>query len=96
LTVTDIATRSTENRSVKYKAQKRVFAALGEIREAFPFPILGINADDTVNGPRFSRHGYGSDDRIEPTSRLTSSTGHWRADRVRGGPKIVCSGGETC
>ena len=41
MTVTDIATGWTENRSVKNKAQKWVFAALVEIREAFPFPILG-------------------------------------------------------
>jgi Integrase core domain. len=50
LTVTDIATGWTENRSVKNKAQKWVFAALVEIREAFPFPILGIDSD---NGSEF-------------------------------------------
>ncbi len=50
LTVTDIATGWTENRSVKNKAQKWVFAALMEITQAFPFPILGIDSD---NGSEF-------------------------------------------
>jgi hypothetical protein len=50
LTVTDIATGWTENRSVKNKAEKWVFAALVEIREVFPFPILGIDSD---NGSEF-------------------------------------------
>ena len=50
LTVTDIATGWTENRTVKNKAQKWVFAALMEITEAFPFPIIGIDSD---NGGEF-------------------------------------------
>ncbi len=37
LTVTDIATGWTENRSVRNKAQKWVFAALLQIRAVFPF-----------------------------------------------------------
>ena len=44
LTVTDIATGWTENRSVQNKAQKWVFAALLEIRQVFPFPILGVDS----------------------------------------------------
>jgi len=39
LTVTDIATGWTENRSVRNKAEKWVFEALMDIRAAFPFPI---------------------------------------------------------
>jgi len=50
LTVTDIATGWTENRSVRNKAEKWVFAALLEIRSSFPFPIIGIDSD---NGSEF-------------------------------------------
>jgi hypothetical protein len=50
LTVTDIATGWTENRSVQNKAEKWVFEALMDIRAAFPFPILGIDSD---NGSEF-------------------------------------------
>ena len=45
LTVTDIATGWTENRSVRNKAEKWVFEALMDIRAAFPFPIIGIDSD---------------------------------------------------
>jgi len=50
LTVTDIATGWTENRSVQNKAQKWVFAALLEIRAVLPFPIIGVDSD---NGSEF-------------------------------------------
>jgi transposase InsO family protein len=50
LTVTDVATGWTENRSVRNKAEKWVFAALMSIRGSFPFPILGIDSD---NGSEF-------------------------------------------
>jgi len=50
LTVTDIATGWTENRSVQNKAEKWVFEALMDIRAAFPFPIIGIDSD---NGSEF-------------------------------------------
>jgi hypothetical protein len=50
LTVTDIATGWTENRTVKNKAQRWVFEALVEISAAFPFPIKGIDSD---NGSEF-------------------------------------------
>lgn len=50
LTVTDIATGWTENRAVRNKAQKWVFAALADIVEQFPFPVLGIDSD---NGSEF-------------------------------------------
>jgi len=50
LTVTDIATGWTVNRSVKNKAAKWVFEALLHVRRVFPFPILGIDSD---NGTEF-------------------------------------------
>lgn len=50
LTVTDIATGWTVNRSVRNKAQKWVFAALQHVLAAFPFPVLGIDSD---NGGEF-------------------------------------------
>lgn len=53
LTVTDIATGWTENRSVANKAQKWVFAALLDIRAHLPFPLLGIDSD---NGSEFINH----------------------------------------
>jgi hypothetical protein len=54
LTVTDIATGWTENRSVRNKARKLVIAALDEIARIMPFPILGVDSD---NGSEFiNRH----------------------------------------
>lgn len=53
LTVTDIATGWTENRSVRNKAQRWVFAALMDIRDHLPFPLLGIDSD---NGSEFINH----------------------------------------
>ena len=50
LTVTDIATGWTVNRSVRNKAQRWVFEALTYIIARFPFPILGIDSD---NGSEF-------------------------------------------
>ena len=50
LTVTDIATGWTENRSVRNKARKWVIAALEEIALVMPFPLLGIDSD---NGSEF-------------------------------------------
>ena len=50
LTVTDIATGWTENRSVPNKAQKWVVAALEDIAKVMPFPLLGIDSD---NGSEF-------------------------------------------
>ena len=50
LTVTDIATGWTVNRSVKNKAAKWVFEALLHVRRVFPFPIIGIDSD---NGSEF-------------------------------------------
>jgi hypothetical protein len=50
LTVTDIATGWTVNRSVRNKAQRWVFEALEHALAAFPFPIAGIDSD---NGTEF-------------------------------------------
>jgi hypothetical protein len=50
LTVTDIATGWTENRSVPSKAAKCVLAALNDIAYGMPFPILGVDSD---NGSEF-------------------------------------------
>lgn len=50
LTVTDIATGWTVNRSVKNKAAIWVFQAIKHVIGQFPFPILGIDSD---NGSEF-------------------------------------------
>ncbi len=50
LTVTDIATGWTENRSVPNKTAKIVLAALEKIAAKMPFPILGVDSD---NGSEF-------------------------------------------
>ena len=53
LTVTDIATGWTENRSVRNKARKWVIAALDDTAKVMPFPILGVDSD---NGSEFINH----------------------------------------
>jgi hypothetical protein len=53
LTVTDIATGWTVNRSVKNKAAIWVFEAIEHVAAQFPFPILGIDSD---NGSEFINH----------------------------------------
>lgn len=53
LTVTDIATGWTENRSVRNKARRWVIAALDEIVGIMPFPVLGVDSD---NGSEFINH----------------------------------------
>jgi hypothetical protein len=45
LTVTDIATGWTENRSVPDKAAKCVLAGLNDIARKMLFPILGVDSD---------------------------------------------------
>lgn len=50
LTVTDVSTGWTVNRSVKNKAAKWVFEALEHVISVFPFPIIGIDSD---NGSEF-------------------------------------------
>jgi len=53
LTVTDVATGWTVNRSVKNKAAIWVFEAIEHVAALFPFPILGIDSD---NGSEFINH----------------------------------------
>jgi len=53
LTVTDIATGWTENRSVPNKARKWVIAALDEISKILLFPLRGVDSD---NGSEFINH----------------------------------------
>ena len=50
LDVTDVSTGWTEMRAVLNKAQTHVFAALKQIRQNLPFPLLGIDSD---NGSEF-------------------------------------------
>jgi hypothetical protein len=50
LTVTDVATGWTENRSVPSKSAKCVLSALNHIDYTMPFPILGVDSD---NGSEF-------------------------------------------
>jgi hypothetical protein len=50
LTVTDIATGWTENRTVPDKRQVHVVAAITEVINALPFPVRGIDCD---NGGEF-------------------------------------------
>lgn len=50
LTVTDIATGWTENRSLRNKARKWVVEALADIGRVMPFPIIGVDSD---NGNEF-------------------------------------------
>ena len=50
LTVTDIATGWTENRSLPDRTAKHILAALNHIAAAMPFPILGVDCD---NGSEF-------------------------------------------
>lgn len=50
LTVTDVATGWTENRSVRSKDAKVVLTALEDVATKMPFPILGVDSD---NGSEF-------------------------------------------
>ena len=50
LTVTDIATGWTENRTVPNKRQVHVVAAITEVVGGLPFPVRGIDCD---NGGEF-------------------------------------------
>ena len=53
LDVTDIYTGWTDTQAVKNKAQVWVFEALKDIRDRFPFDLLGIDSD---NGSEFINH----------------------------------------
>jgi hypothetical protein len=47
LTLTDVATGWTECLPVLYRSQETVLAALQRARTLFPFPILGIDTDNS-------------------------------------------------
>ncbi len=52
---TDIYAGWTETIAVKNKVQKWVFAAIQQLQDRFPFPILGIDSD---NGSEFINNIY--------------------------------------
>ena len=54
LTVTDVATGSTENRNLPTKARKWVMAALDDITAVIPFPIRGIDSDNGRSSSTFT------------------------------------------
>src|ERR1700739_2764653 len=71
LTVTDIATGWTENRSVPTKARKWVMAALDDITAVLPFPIRGIDSDNGSEVINFPLLGWGDRHQITfPRSRV--------------------------
>jgi len=76
LTVTDIATVWTINRSVKNKAAIWVFEALEYVIGQFPFPILGIDSD---NGSEFINHhlfDYCTEHKITFTRSRSGNNNH--------------------
>src|SRR5215212_5705846 len=89
LTVTDIATGWTENRSVPSKAATCVFRALKAIAETMPFPILGwtpttawsSSTPTCCNGAKTTRSPSPVHGRATRTTAATSSrrTGRWCA-----------------
>src|ERR1700761_9621295 len=89
LTVTDIATGWTENRSVPSKAAKCVLAALNDIAYKMPFPILGVDlttdrnssTSTCCNGAKSTRSPSPARGRPTRTTAATSSrkTGQWSA-----------------
>ena len=89
LTVTDIATGWTENRSVPSKAAKCVKAALNDIAYRMPFPVLGVDSDNgsefinvtCCNGANGTRSPSPARDRATRTTAVTSNrrTGRWSA-----------------
>lgn len=64
LTVTDIATGWTINRSVKNKAAIWVFEAITWVCAQFPFPILGIDSDNGSEFINFHLFNYCKENRI--------------------------------
>jgi hypothetical protein len=86
LTVTDIATGWTENRSVPDKTAKCVLAALNDIARKMPFPILGVDSDNgsefsCSNGAKGARSPSPGHGRAIRTMAVTLSrrTGRWCA-----------------
>jgi len=103
LTVTDIATGWTENRSVKDEARRWVIAALEEISMIMPFPICGVVPCQVTSGScaRWQPGGAVAEAAAhEPTHRLsrdpvsarysTADAGAWNpAERVPGDTFVV-------
>src|SRR5271166_2698468 len=94
LTVTDIATGWTENRSVRNKARKWVLAALDEIASVMPFPILGVDRPgfDTPSLRRIGPAACGND---TPSGSLILQATYWivRHCLNNQGVSEVCGGG---
>ena len=53
LSCTDVSTGWTECLAVLYRSQEQVFAAIQELRQRLPFPLLGLDSD---NGNEFINH----------------------------------------
>ena len=91
LTVTDIATGWTVNRSVQNEAEKWVFEALQHVMGVFPFPIIGIDSD---NGSEFINHHL-FDYRMDNTSSRSRPPGTYRAVTVSApSPERACTAAE--
>jgi len=63
LTFTDVFTGWTETKALRNKAQKWVFAVVVDLRDAFPFPVLGIDSDngsEFINDHRSDKTGKGN------------------------------------
>jgi hypothetical protein len=89
LTVTDIRSTWTETQAVKNKAQKWVLAALMDITEAFPFPVIGIDSDNASEFINDQLLRYCTDHKITFTRSLAGRTNdgaqveqkNWSVDR---------------
>jgi hypothetical protein len=83
LTVTDIATGWTINRSVKNKAAIWVFEAIQYVIAQFPFPILGIDSDNGSEQKNWTHVrelvGYL---RFDTEAELTVLNRIWELDRI--------------
>ena len=53
LTMTDLVTGWTENASIRNNASRWIVQAVGELRDAFPFPLTVLDSD---NGSEFINH----------------------------------------
>lgn len=67
LTVTDPVSEWTERRAVKNRAQRWVFAALKDIREALPFPLKSLHSDSGGEFINYSLIGYCAEQHIPLT-----------------------------
>ena len=74
LTVTDIATGWTINRSVKNKAAIWVFEAITHVCAQFPFPILGIDSDNGSEFINFHLFNYSKENLASPSPAREPAT----------------------